>query len=53
MKKYCVYLRETSYGFAEVEANTEDEAREKAYKAWSDGLANMTGTVDCETLSVE
>lgn len=53
MKKYCVYLKETSCGFAEVEANNEDEAKEKAREAWSNGFANLTGNVDCEVLSVD
>lgn len=53
MKKYCVYLKETSCGFAEVEANDEDEAKGKAREAWSNGFANMPGNVDCEILSVD
>lgn len=52
MKTYCVNLKETSYGFVEVQADNEEEAKEIAYKAWLDGNANMVGSVDCEPLSV-
>nr|DAE36849.1 MAG TPA: PcfM DpnD/PcfM-like protein [Caudoviricetes sp.] len=34
MKTYCVNLKETSYGFVEVQADNEEEAKEIAYKAW-------------------
>ena len=53
MKTYCVNLKETPYGFVEVQADNEEEAKEIAYKAWLDGNANMVGSVDCEPLSVE
>lgn len=53
MKTYCVNLKETSYGFVEVQADNEEEAKEIAYKAWLHGNANMVGSVDCEPLSVE
>lgn len=53
MKTYCVNLKETSYGFVEVQADNEEEAKEIDYKAWLDGNANMVGSVDCEPLSVE
>lgn len=43
MKTYCVNLKETSYGFVEVQADNEEEAKEIAYKAWLDGNANMVG----------
>lgn len=53
MKTYCVNLKETSYGFVEVQADNEEEAKEIAYKAWLDSNTNMVGSVDCEPLSVE
>ena len=34
---YTVYLTQHTYGFVEVEANSEREAKEKAYQASIDG----------------
>ena len=52
-KLYCVEIKETSCGFVEVKANNEKEAGEKAYEAWSNGYAQMVGSVNCEILKVE
>lgn len=51
-RKYRVGIIETSNGFADVEASSEEEAREKAYDAWSNGYAVMCGDLDCETKEV-
>lgn len=51
-RKYRVGIKETSNGFADVEASSEEEAREKAYDAWANGYANMCGDVDCEAVEV-
>lgn len=51
-RKYRVGIKETSNGFADVEASSEEEAREKAYDAWANGYADMCGDVDCETVEV-
>lgn len=53
MKTYCVNLKETSYGFVEVQANNEKEAKEIAYKAWLDGNANMVGSVSMRSVHSE
>lgn len=52
-KLYCVEIKETSCGFVEVKANNEKEAGEKAYEAWSNGYAQMVGSVSCEISKIE
>lgn len=52
-KLYCVEIKETSCGFVEVKAKNENDAGEKAYEAWSNGYAQMVGSVNCEILKVE
>ena len=52
MKKYEVYVEETSYGFVTVEAESEEEAYEKAEDMYFEGQVNWTGgdwrTRDCQ-----
>lgn len=51
-RKYRVGIIETSNGFVDVEASSEEEAREKSYDAWANGYAVMCGDLDCETEEV-
>lgn len=51
-KKISCRIIETSNGFVDVEASSEEEAREKAYDAWANGYAVMCGDIDCETEEV-
>jgi hypothetical protein len=51
MNKYHVNIQEISYGYVEVEAASEDEAREKALEIRSEGNANW-GKMDAETTTV-
>ena len=39
-KKYIVYLKTVEYGFVEVEATSEEDAREQAIIAENEGCAN-------------
>ena len=39
MSKYFVGISETTNGWAEVEADNVEQAREKAYEVWSNGEA--------------
>lgn len=41
MSKYFVGISETTKGWPEVEADNVEQAKAKAYEAWSDGRAFM------------
>ena len=41
MSKYSVGISETTKGWAEVEADNVEQAKAKAYEAWSNGDAFM------------
>ena len=41
MSKYFVGISETTKGWAEVDADNVEQAREKAYEVWSNGEAFM------------
>lgn len=41
MSKYFVGISETTKGWIEVEADNVEQAKAKAYEAWSDGRALM------------
>lgn len=42
MKKYNVYVKETSYGCIEIEAETEEEAREIADSQYQMGFTDWS-----------
>lgn len=50
--KYRVEVRETVYGYVDVEAEYESAAREKAYELMNDGNVTLTGDCDVETVGV-
>lgn len=52
MKRYYVSVTEHLNKVVSVDAESEDEAREKAYDAWANGYAVMCGDLDCETKEV-
>ena len=41
MNKYFVGISETTKGWVEVDADSVEQAQEKAYEAWSNGRAFM------------
>lgn len=41
MRKYFVGISETTKGWVEVEADNVEQAKSKAYEAWSNGEAFM------------
>lgn len=43
MNKYTVNVKETSLGFVEIEAASEEEARERAIEACHEGMAHWHG----------
>ena len=51
MNKYCVNVQEISHGFVEVEANSEEEAKNKATDMFHSGNVNW-GDMDFEITSV-
>ena len=56
MSKYFVGISETTNGWAEVEADNVEQAREKAYEVWSNGEAfmdekNSECSVECTYLT--
>lgn len=52
-KKYRVDLKEVDYGFIEVEAEDEQEARDKAEEGWHAGEAIMAGDTELHCEDVE
>lgn len=42
MSKYFVGISETTKGWVEVEADNVEQAKAKAYEAWSNGVALWT-----------
>lgn len=52
---YTVFLTRHEYGFVEVEANSVDEAKEKAFESeqmgdvhWADAEIEISGYEECE-----
>lgn len=48
MKKFEITFNEILCGSVEVNANTEEEAKEKAYEMWSNGETSAEGKIDYE-----
>ena len=44
MPKFCVNVQEVSYGFVEIEAASEEEARSKATDVFHEGKVNWSDT---------
>lgn len=57
MSKYFVGISETTKGWVEVEEDNVEQAKAKAYEAWSDGRAfmddkNSECSVECTYLKI-
>lgn len=53
MKRYGVHITWTESGYVEVEANSPEEAEEKAHEAIADGEAEMDNQWDDPEYSME
>ena len=53
MKEFEVTIKETVFGVMTIKAKSADEAEDKAYELWSEGIFTCDSDADMEVVNTE